>query len=245
MITGRKSSHSKLTIIRQQTVLNTMKADDIFAMSLLKSLTEGRPYLPFTGSAIRPFCMAHIINNIILNHRQNILEFGSGISTILIARLISRQRADCRVISIDHDLEWIRRLQWLLKEEELEDYVHLVHAPLKSCKHSAEGSPWYDTAVLDRELSDRVFDLVVIDGPPAWEEGQEMARYPAMVYIFDRLNESFTIYLDDANRQGEQQILARWQRETGLSYIITGGTMGVFTKGRSFYLEPSAYYMPD
>ena len=245
MIGVLKRLQNMLTYMRRGSLLNSMKIDDTYAMALLRPLTEGRPYLPFTGSAIRPFCLAHIINDIVLNHRQNILEFGTGISTILIARLAGRSRPDCRVISIDHDLEWIQKVRSLLKEEELDDYIHFIHAPLGPSNYSINSLEWYDMVILERELSGRMFDMVVVDGPPAWEEQMEMARYPALPFISAMLDENCTIYLDDANRAGEQEILRRWDKEFGLAHKITGGTMASITKGSSFYLEPSVYYLPE
>src|SRR5690606_36365313 len=70
--------------------LNKFFSEDILSVNFLNTLMNGYPYLPFSGSSLRPFCLNHILNDIVINNRKHIIEFGSGISTILIGRLIKK-----------------------------------------------------------------------------------------------------------------------------------------------------------
>ena len=84
------------------------------------------------------------------------------------------------------------------------------------------GLRWYDEAALADGLREALqgdpIDLLVVDGPPAHAVGHGLARYPALPALEDRLAPGATVVLDDAERPGEQEVLRRWERETGLSF---------------------------
>ena len=61
-------------------------------------------------------------------------------------------------------------------------------------------------------------DLLVVDGPPADEEKDKHARYPAVPFVRDHLAQDYTIMLHDIIRAGEQEILIRWEREYKLNF---------------------------
>ena len=42
---------------------------------------------------------------------------------------------------------------------------------------------------------------------------QKHSRYPALPLLFDKLSDSCVIFLDDATRNDEKEILAFWQRD--------------------------------
>jgi hypothetical protein len=217
-----------------------LEHDDIYSLNLLQPLLCGS-YLPFTGSSLRPFCLVHILNDIIVNRRQTILEFGAGISTIMIGRLIKRNGLPAKLVSVEHDPKWIGAMRSYIVREELEDVVEIIHAPLTACHLSTHFNLWYDTSVLDYELADS-YDMVIIDGPPAWEENKQEARFPALPYIFDRLSGHSSVYLDDANRAGERSIIERWEEDYGLEFSLAGKTLAYATIGHSFHTEPIQYY---
>jgi hypothetical protein len=62
--------------------------NDLLAMSLMHNLIHSGKYLPFTQFSLSPYALATVMNDVVVNRRQRILEFGTGISTILTARLI-------------------------------------------------------------------------------------------------------------------------------------------------------------
>ena len=53
--------------------------------------------------------------------------------------------------------------------------------------------------------------MLVIDGPP--ESTGPLARYPAGPALFPRLANEGVVFLDDANRYTETEILRRWKME--------------------------------
>ena len=48
------------------------------------------PYLPWGAGAMRPAGLVTVCNDIVLNGRRRIVELGTGISTVLLARLYQR-----------------------------------------------------------------------------------------------------------------------------------------------------------
>lgn len=215
---------------------------DIMAFGILSPLIEGGRYLPFTGAALRPFCISHILNDIVINNRAEIVEFGSGISTIFIARLIKRNNLKARILSVEHDKEWYNMLGSLLYEEGLEGIVHQVHAPLGRCSISENGCEWYDTGPVSKAVESRVVDMVIIDGPPAWKPDICLSRYPALPFMWDKLGDRFSIFLDDACRPGEQEIIMSWEKQFGLNFTVSNQSLAYATKGPSGFTEPFSYY---
>ena len=186
---------------------NERRTEDLYSLGLLQPLIQGYPFLSFTAFAMRPFCLNHIINDISINGRQSIIEFGTGISTIMIARLIKKNNLKTKIVSIEHGEEWAQLTNENLVKEHLHDVATVISIPFKHCNLALDGNLWYDVDLLNQELKDRRFDMVIIDGPPAWEASKEKARYPAVPYIIDKLKDKFSIYLDDVNRKGELDIV--------------------------------------
>jgi len=224
--------------------LNAAKVDDIYCLSLLQPLLIGRPFLPISGSSLRPFCLVQIINDIVINGRRHIIEFGSGISTILIARLLKINNIDATLISFDHSEHWVQSLRALLEREQLSDKIELVFAPLSPCKIGLNDTTWYDTATVEKHTNGKLFDMLLIDGPPAYLQPLARSRYPALPYMVDKLADRSSIYLDDANRPGEQFILEKWSNDyPSIQFAIKGDTLAVSFRGQSYFTDPFGYYV--
>src|SRR5260370_41763841 len=63
-------------------------ADEI-AMHALAMLPG--PYLPWSAGTMRPAGLVTVCNDIVLNDRRRIVELGSGISTVVLARLLTKR----------------------------------------------------------------------------------------------------------------------------------------------------------
>jgi hypothetical protein len=211
---------------------------DTYCLGLLQPLMAGYDYLPFSVPSLRPFCLAQMLNDIVTNNRKSIVEFGSGVSTIMIGRLIKKNGLDARLVTVEHDKGWADVLAGILRKEAIDDVIDIIHAPLKPTRLSVENNLWYDVNVLDGQTAGRQFDMVIIDGPTAWQKGTELARFPAVPYVISKLGRRFSIYLDDADRPGETSIQQMWHKNYGLEFKIAGGTLAYFTAGESFYTSP-------
>jgi hypothetical protein len=70
--------------------------------------------------------------------------------------------------------------------------------------------PWYDLGDGDRVPTE--IDLLVVDGPPAFDPGHGARREPALAWFEDRLVAGASVILDDIDRPGERAVLAAWEK---------------------------------
>jgi len=182
----------------------------------------GGPYLPWGSGAMRPAGLVAVCNDIVLHGRRRIVELGSGVSTVLLARLLTQRPPldGFRMAAVEHDRNWARWVTDQLDRENIGQGVVVIQAPLIT--HAERDVPWYDDAAvaegLDAALGGDLIDLLLVDGPPAYAAGQGLARYPALPVLHHRLAPGGTVMLDDVERPGEQEVLRRWERDTGLEF---------------------------
>ena len=128
-----------------------------------------------------------------------ILECGSGLSTLVLGLRAKQQSA--RVISLEHQTEWIKILTPLLQRYGLLEHVSLFLRPLVRLRSGW----WYD--ISDDEIFPATFDFIVCDGPPGSYPGY---RGGLMDRFHSRIGDRTTIILDDCHREGEAMILSEW-----------------------------------
>jgi predicted O-methyltransferase YrrM len=149
-----------------------------------------------------------VLNEIVFGERETIVELGSGISTVVIARLLAERGGT--LASVEHDPSWATTARSQLRREGLESVVELSVAPLEPHPETWDGAPWYSFDAI-ASLPDGV-DLLFVDGPPGYGEGMAHSRYPALPALADRLAPHALVILDDANREPEREIVERWQQ---------------------------------
>lgn len=139
-----------------------------------------------------------------------ILELGSGSSTVIVARALQTLGDPPEThIAIDHDLRYLRKTIQLARMNGVEQFVRFEHCPLAPVPGYA--LPWYSNVA--EAIGRAHIDLVIVDGPPAYEPGQEKSREPALPVVRRFLSERAVVILDDANREAESEILDRWLRD--------------------------------
>jgi predicted O-methyltransferase YrrM len=143
---------------------------------------------------------------------------------VLLARLLTGRPpvGGFRLVAVEHDARWAQWVSEQLDREGTGTDVVVVHAPLGPHAQAEQGLSWYDEAALsgglDTAFGADAVDLLLVDGPPAYTAGNELARLPALAVLLDRLAPGATVVLDDAERPGEQEILRRWEGATGLVF---------------------------
>lgn len=195
----------------------------------------GLPHLPWPGSALSPSALLGLLNDVQINNRKRIVEFGAGISTVYLAKILDE--TDGHLISIESDAAWAAVVNGWLDRCSLRGNVEIVVAPLGPCDYAVEGTSWYDFRIVDEAISGGSIDCVLVDGPPAYAPGQDLARYPAIHAVEKYLAEDSVIFLDDIRRKGEQEVLVRWEARTGIKFERYHGRGGVARgiKGRAYY----------
>ena len=196
---------------------------DAAALSALGALPG--PYLPWGSGAMRPSGLVLVCNDVVLNERRRIVELGSGISTVLLARLLAqRSPTGGRLAAIEHDARWARWVAGQLAREGVGDDVVVIEAPLPLGHPAVDEQLWWwydETAVaagLDTAFGGEPIDLLIVDGPPAFAVGHGTSRYSALPVLRERLAPGATVVLDDIERPGEQVVLERWEHEFGLRF---------------------------
>jgi len=195
--------------------------------------------------SMRPYVLTLLKNEIILNKRKNILEFGSGLSTIFMALIIKKYGLNSSIISVENDINWVNRLNEKIDLLDLQRIVRIVHAPLVADFRKGLSGKWYDSSIVENETTALpLFDLVIIDGPPAYEKDSLLNRYGAIPFVYPRLSESFTILLDDADRKGEKQLQKLWESEFSLLFAIYNHRTAISRKGPYINSHPSLISAP-
>ncbi|MCF4102114.1 class I SAM-dependent methyltransferase [Gillisia sp. M10.2A] len=188
-----------------------------FDYNQLSHLFKEDSFIPFSAWAISPSTILHVLNDISINKRNRIIEFGSGASTFYIAKLIKTLKLKASFYSVESDKEWANELESLLKLYEISDFVRVIYAPLSTVPNEyklKEQSVWYDVNKLDEALKDDAkFDLVLVDGP--FGGSTPYARYSAIPYLKSLLSKNASIYLDDTNRKDEKEIIVQWLKILG------------------------------
>ena len=162
----------------------------------------------WSGHAITPETLKliqHLVDSLDV---RSVLELGSGISTLLLANDFRRRGAG-RILSFDDDARWAGQTAAKLRHEKLDGFAEVRVAPLVEVEAGGRRSRWYDLATLDGQAR---FDLIVVDGPPAWH-GDDRARLPALYKLRSHLSDRGVLVLDDAARGGERAIAQQWQRD--------------------------------
>lgn len=206
---------------------------DIESLTLLQPLIKD--YLPYSCSAIRPSALVAIANDITVNNRQCIVELGGGISTILLSNLLSSLEKKRKLITIEHDAEWLEVLENILKSHGDLSRVDLVYAQLDDCEYSLLGNKWYQKDVIKDNLKKYgKIDCLIIDGPPAYQQGYQFSRYSAIPFFSGLLSDNCSVFLDDGNRDGEKKIVSLWEKNYSFNFKDIGGNMLMATRGSTW-----------
>jgi predicted O-methyltransferase YrrM len=184
---------------------------DLHGWQVLRPLLDAGAFLPWTEGAMSPAGLATIATEISLAERRQIVELGSGVSTVVLARL--GRELGGRVFAVEHSPGWAGWVRRALERDGLEEVATVIEAPLTPNPRSLEGAPWYDEDALSA-LPQEGIELLLVDGPPGYGEGMSRSRYPALPALADRLAPGALLILDDAEREGEREILEAWERES-------------------------------
>lgn len=191
--------------------------------ALLDRLGLPRDALPNLGSWKADTGLLTLVADHILAARpRTIVEFGTGASTLIVARALEMAGGGS-FISFEQHPEFVQATRdWLAEHRLLAD---LRAVPLRPADKGWSGL-WYDHGELPESI-----DFLLIDGPP-WTI-HPFTRGSAST-VFGRIAPGGTIMLDDAARPGERVIARRWRSEwPDFDFrLVNSGTKGTLVGRR-------------
>jgi predicted O-methyltransferase YrrM len=167
--------------------------------------------LPFGGGwALTADAAALLVREIALNRPRVIVELGSGVSTQLIGRML-KEAGEGKLYSLDHDINWAERTRSNIQASGLENFVEVLDAPLARQRFNNREFNWYQIPEMLKQVNN--IDLIIVDGPPQSLDPSGTPRYPALPAFLKQLSPKAMIYIDDAKRPQEQEMIALWHKD--------------------------------
>lgn len=173
-------------------------------LCLRLGLPPDLPYDPVWSPA--PDFLQRIVEHTLAARPRTIVECSSGTSTLLLARCCAINGGGA-VLSLEHGPEFAAATRRELDRLGLAQHATVLDAPLAPCRLGERDFMWYDLA----PLPPCRIDLLVVDGPPG--AVQPLSRYPAFPLLRSRLAPAAVIYLDDAARPDERELVTQWLKD--------------------------------
>ena len=222
-------------IVKKQLFLQQIN----FNNNQLLQLFKGETFVPLTTWSISPSALLHVLNDITINNRKGVMEFGAGVSTLYIAKLIKTLDLDTTFFSVESDERWAEEVERQLKSLELNKVVKIIHSPIVTVAEQLkfrEQTTWYDTDIIKDFIGEEIkFDLILVDGPKG--ASTPFARYTAVPFLQPMMKDRFSIYLDDINRAEEKEIALQWQQLCN-SKVTFRESYAVITNSNNFDVTP-------
>lgn len=196
--------------------------------ALLTRLELPDAALPHLGSwKADTYFLHRIVDEIEERRPSQVVELGSGASSLVIAKALSLHGGG-KLTSFDQHYEFIAQMpDWLAEHGLAADFRH---APL-GVRDDRWPGPWYDL-----KDAPATIDMLVIDGPPWTLHPYVRGRAEQ---LFARVAPGGIVLLDDAARPGERVVARRWRRDwPGFVFNYEGGgtkgtLVGVNNEGSS------------
>ena len=169
----------------------------------------------FHGWPLSPDIALFLVQKIEMNHYDLIIEFGSGTSTVMMAKAIkmNADHHEMKLVTFEHHQKFYDLTSRSLTGQSLEKYVDLTYAPLKEFAYGDEKYIYYSCGNKMAELAkagEYSKILVLVDGPPG--STCPLARFPALPYLLEFFPaQAIDLVLDDFGRKEEKKIVEKWE----------------------------------
>jgi predicted O-methyltransferase YrrM len=168
------------------------------------NLRHGMPYT--TDWSAAPDFLKLIVEHCLEHKPTTIMECSSGLTTVMLARCCEMNGSG-HVYSLENGAEYADKSRSHLQRYALQQQATVMDAPLQRYQLNGSDYQWYAM----EQLPDNSIEMLVIDGPPGFI--QKHSRYPALPLLHDKLADGCVIFLDDAARQEEKEIVEMWQAQ--------------------------------
>jgi len=165
--------------------------------------------------AVSPDALLYLLREAIKSKAALIVECGSGVSTIVLAKLM-KENGVGHVYSLDHDESYAEKTRDLLKLHGLESFATVITAPLSDMVIENKTYQWYSNEGVN-QIPDHI-DMIFVDGPPA-PEGS-FNRFPALSVLRNKMRDHCHIIMDDVIRNDELEISKIWAKSLGRENVV-------------------------
>lgn len=169
------------------------------------------PSVPRGAWTLSSDALKVLVDEIASVRPRHILELGSGYSTLAMAATLRELGIEGKITSLDHKRKYLMQTRLLLERNALSSWVDWRLAPLERCRCIDYDGPWYS---MDALTGLDPVDMVLIDGPPAILHPK--IRYPTLEILRNKCKPGCRILVDDADRESERQMIARWMESSGV-----------------------------
>ena len=162
------------------------------------------------------------------------VEFGSGRSTLALARALQRlDGATC--LSVENDARSLRETEETLDRAGARQSVELLHSPIRLRRVGPYVGFCYDW----QPPAGRHFDFALIDGPRA----RSFGRFLTLPLLWPVLRPGSLVLLDDASRAGLEAVWLRaWGRMFGPGLRIH--VVATYARGLALLMKLDASTVP-
>lgn len=167
-------------------------------------LHQGIPHT--TDWSAAPDFLKLIVDHVLEQKPRGIVECSSGATTLMLARCCEMNGAG-HVYSLENGEEYVAKSRGHLRRYGLESQATVLHAPLQNYEINQHEFQWYAL----NDLPDNSIEMLIIDGPPGFI--QQHSRYPALPLLFDKLADGAVVFMDDAARPDEKEIVKMWLQD--------------------------------
>ena len=200
---SRKRDEAARTIQYQRHLITQRQAQAWSNLTSLVRLDAAAP--PAGGWAASADLLLRVVDELLSRRPAVVVECGSGLSTLIMSLAIEQHGLPTRVVALEHDAEYAAKTRALLERHGVSRHAEVRVAPLGPSSVAGHETHWYDEAALDG-LAD--IGILIVDGPPS--STGELARFPAVPLLRDRLAAQCVILVDDMQRPADQETASAW-----------------------------------
>jgi predicted O-methyltransferase YrrM len=204
-------SRADIPRLQRRIEATTRRVDRQGGQAIAVASLAGRYEYPLrfgNGWALSGDTAVVLVQELVRLRPRLVVELGSGVSTVLVASELKRLGDLGRVISYEHEVDWVADTQRHLAAAGVADAATVLAAPLAPIDVDGRRYDWYS---LPADVpAPGTIDLLIVDGPPQSVDAAGSPRYPALP-VFERLlSERAVVFVDDGDRRGEQQMVDAW-----------------------------------
>lgn len=171
-------------------------------------------------------------NYLLMRPGANVLEYGSGVSTLLISKLGSDCGLGLKVFSLEESAGFAEIVNghvltgWDTQVEACS--LSSFDVPASLPRRAQFDGKWYARGADPA----RRYSLVIVDGPASRSGGRGFERFPAILDFEARIDNDCLIVLDDVSRSGERAVAREWARLLGPNFRTwSDGRAAFFQRG--------------